>query len=62
VFLKEGRIAPLGSIFMGKWAKKRKGAIGGRKNTMGAKMFYHKWTIELTSVSYYYDLLVPWIF
>jgi len=41
VFLKVGGIAPLGAILMGKGAKKSKGAIGGRKNTKGAKMLNH---------------------
>jgi len=35
VFLKVGGIAPLGAILMGK------GAIGGQKNTKGAKMLNH---------------------
>jgi len=36
-----GGIVPLGAILMGKGAKKPKGAIGGRKNTKGAKMLNH---------------------
>jgi len=38
VFLKAGGIAPLGAILMVKGMKKSKGAIGGRKNTKGAKI------------------------
>jgi len=59
VFLKVGGIAILGAILMGKGAKKVKEAIGGRKNTKGAKMLNHYLMIELPSVSYYYELLVP---
>jgi len=35
VFFKVGGIAPLGAIYMGKGAKKTKGAIGERNNTKG---------------------------
>jgi len=38
VFLKVGWFARFGAILMGKGAKKSKGAIGGRKNTKGAKI------------------------
>jgi len=41
MFLKEGGIADLGAILMGKGAKKSKEAIGGRKNTKGTNMLNH---------------------
>jgi len=41
VFLKVGEISSLGAIFMGKGSKKSKGATGGRRNTIGAKMLNH---------------------
>jgi len=37
VFLKVGGITPKGAILMGR-GQKNKGAIGGRKNTKGAKV------------------------
>jgi len=44
----------LGSILMGKGVKKTKGS----KQHKGAKMLNDQSVIELTSVAYYYDLLV----
>jgi len=41
MFLKVGGTAPLGTILMGKGAKKQKGLIWGEKNTKGAKMLNH---------------------
>ena len=52
MFLKEGGIADLGAILMGKGAKK----------SMGAKMLSHYSITESISVSYYYDLLVLYKF
>jgi len=37
VFLKVAGIVPLGSILMGKGAKKTKGTIGGQKTPRGQK-------------------------
>jgi len=58
VFLKVVGIAPLEGILVGKGAK-TKGGDRGRKNAKRTKMLNHCLMIELTSVSYYYDLLVP---
>jgi len=51
---------PLGAILICKGAKKSKGAIGGEKTPWGRKCSTtNRSFIELTSVSYYYDLLLP---
>jgi len=55
VVLKVGDIAPLGAILIDKESKKQR----GQNNTKGAKMLKHLSIIELTSVAYWYDLLVP---
>jgi len=41
MILNMGGISPLETILMGKGGEKNKGAIGGRSNTMGAKMLQH---------------------
>ena len=48
----------MGAILRDKGAKKAKGAIGGNNNTKGAKMLNHYTIVELTSIAYYYDMLV----
>ena len=60
VVLKVGGIAPLWAILTGKETNKNKGGDRGKTNTKGEKMLhhYHQSIIELTSVAYYYYLLV----
>jgi len=57
-----GRNRPLGGDLMCKEAKKSKGAIRGWNIPNGSKIINHYLMTELTSVSYYYNLLVPFKF